>query len=282
MRADRHDIAAEVDEPIRDSPPATNVRGAIGGVFLADPAEVDLHLATPERQPGPLPRDLVQADAREDPRDLAPCRRGRNIVPPDFAQRAGGDVEQTVGKAIGLKGRVDEVGGLEGQENRAALLARRVDRADDAVRSIARIGALDPAHFRDRRAGGARRRTFVVGVESEFAARSHRGERIAAGLDGGHDTSSLPSPKKGPPIASAWTGERPVWMHRRRARLPGTDRGKGNAGRAPSGEALTQINDAGDKNASCQAAAGGGLAAAWSSGKAKWKRLNFQQSWRGD
>ena len=62
LRSDDAHVAAEVHEPVRDAVFRADRRGAIGGVFLADAAEIELHAALRQPHVDVVPLDALPAD----------------------------------------------------------------------------------------------------------------------------------------------------------------------------------------------------------------------------
>ena len=65
LRADRADVAAEIDEAVAQAVLEADRRDAVGRVFLADAAEVDLHAGARQAHVRRAPFDLAPRDERD-------------------------------------------------------------------------------------------------------------------------------------------------------------------------------------------------------------------------
>src|SRR5206468_12477022 len=94
VRPDDPDVAAEIDEPMTNSCVTRGAHRAIGGILLADAAEVDLHAGV-ERNGFARASHPVPADARQHLVYTRSLRHDARLEIPHRTQHAGRDVEET-------------------------------------------------------------------------------------------------------------------------------------------------------------------------------------------
>ncbi len=151
--------------------PHRQQRGAIDGVLLAEPAEIDLH-AGRHAQHAVHPAHAPPAHVTQRVRDGVRSRRGRAPVePPRAAQHARRDVEAAVGRLV-TRGRVVQ------QQPRLVVHRHRqtacaVDAVDDVVRPVTAELELDAACFVARGVKRVPRLGVIVGVHEHFAGAGH-------------------------------------------------------------------------------------------------------------
>ncbi len=149
--------------------------GAIGGVLLADAAEVDFHAGARQAHLRAGPLDAVPAHERQQRLDVLGPRQPRRLEVPGASEHAAREVECTAAPRVQLPGEVEQgrrlVVDLHG---RAA--GRAIDRRRHAVVAIARVLGLDPPHLVDGGLRPAARGGLVRREHAHFAARRHRAE----------------------------------------------------------------------------------------------------------
>ncbi len=92
-RTDAAHIATEIDKAVARAALGEDGGGAIGRVFLADAAEVDLHLRARQVQVRPLPLHLVPANKRQQRREFRGRRHALRAKVPGPAQDARSEIE---------------------------------------------------------------------------------------------------------------------------------------------------------------------------------------------
>src|SRR5947207_3228426 len=95
-RTDRPNVAGEVDEAVRYSCRCEYMAGAVGRVFFAHAAEIQLHAGERQKDLGPLPAYVGPSDQTQRALDMFSLRKNGFAKIPAAAQDAGGEVEQSV------------------------------------------------------------------------------------------------------------------------------------------------------------------------------------------
>lgn len=178
LRADEAHVAAEVHVAVPHAPFLQQRAGAVGRVFLAEAAEVDLHAGARQEDGAIRALHGRPVHQRQQRRQFAGVRHARLTKIPGAAQHAGRDVEQAAARAVQVIGVVEQLRRLCITFH-AVATRRGVDAADDAVGAVARIRALDAPHFGDGREGQFFRRMPIRGGQPHFTTAGHRIERKA-------------------------------------------------------------------------------------------------------
>src|SRR3546814_9764945 len=99
VRAENADVTTKVDETVAQAVTQAKRRRGIGGVFLAEAAEVELHAGERQGDARPLPLHALPADQRQQRRQSFSRRYTLRAEIPRPAQPAGRNVEQAVALA---------------------------------------------------------------------------------------------------------------------------------------------------------------------------------------
>ena len=180
LRPDRADIASEIDESVRDPVLDEDRRHPVGGVFLADAAEIDFHPGArqPDRVLAPL--DLRPADQRERVCEHLLGRQLRRLPPeiPGAPQHPRREIEKAAALRVAAL-RVGEQRRGFGVDRDRRAAGGAIDARREAVVAIARILGLDALDIGNR--GGCRplRARGIGSVELHVVLRRHRAKRKA-------------------------------------------------------------------------------------------------------
>ena len=185
LRAQRAHVAAEIDERMTHAVFVQDRGGAIGGVLLADAAEVDLHAGARQANRVLVPRDGGPVDQPPEAVECMPIRQLRWLRPeiPRLPQHAGGEVEAAFAQPMaGIRIPKQRHGFRVDGDGGATRVA--IDACGQAVVTIARVFQFDAPHIRDRGIGGALRRRRIRARNLDFVHGGHRAKRGAEEGDG--------------------------------------------------------------------------------------------------
>ena len=146
--ADADQVAPEVDEGVLHAVLAQNGGGAVGGVFLADAAQVDLHAGSGQVHAAGLALYAGPANQGAQGIELRGAGALRGLKIPGPAQDATGQVKQAAALLVHAVGKVKKLPGFRVDGN-GALPGCGVDAADQAVALVAGVFGFDATDFVD-------------------------------------------------------------------------------------------------------------------------------------
>ena len=172
--------AAQIHERVCDAMLAQDDRRAVGRIFLADAAEVELHAGTRQADVRVAPLDAIPADQLAHGVDFVRLGNARwpALEIPDAAQHARGHVEASRARRMTAIGVAKQRRGLAVDCDRP-LAGGAIDGARNAVVAIARVLGFDASHVGDDGRSRAIRACLIDRRKLQLVLRRHRREAIA-------------------------------------------------------------------------------------------------------